>query len=522
MNRHSAFGMLVGICLCVLLGAYGANHFVTKYTLATPDANTRLYGSNTATETDHQYAPASQGFADGMVSASASNKGLATASQITKLDGIEALADVTDATNVDAAGAVMNSDVDAKGDLFVATADNTLTRLAVGTNNQVLTADSAQASGVKWATASGGSPGGSNNQLQFNSSSAFEGATQLEYDSTTGRLINPGITWTARTPAEENSWAAVTYGNGIFVAVATSGTNRVMTSPDGVTWTARAAAEANSWQSVTFGNGLFVAVASGGTNRVMTSPDGITWTARSAVGTNGWLSVTHGKGLFVAVGYGGTNYVMTSPDGVTWTARTATSKSWAEVTYGNGTFVAVADDSGNTVMTSPDGITWTNRNPSAIFVVAITYGNGTFVLGSSTGVIKTSPDGITWTTRTNPTGSACSAAAYGNGLFVMACSSTTTVLTSPDGITWTARTKPGSPSGISVVYGDGLFVIAGLNGTDRVSTSGVKINHNEYSKPSRSAFIADPSGGATTDTEARTAINAILDALVAQGLMEGA
>ena len=44
----------------------------------------------------------------------------------------------------------------------------------------------------------------------------------------------------------------------------------------GVTWTARSAAEANSWRGVTYGNGLFVAVSPNGTNRVMTSPDGAT------------------------------------------------------------------------------------------------------------------------------------------------------------------------------------------------------------------------------------------------------
>lgn len=41
--------------------------------------------------------------------------------------------------------------VDAKGDLLVATADNTLARLPVGADNLPLVADSTQASGMKWA-----------------------------------------------------------------------------------------------------------------------------------------------------------------------------------------------------------------------------------------------------------------------------------------------------------------------------------------------------------------------------------
>jgi hypothetical protein len=46
--------------------------------------------------------------------------------------------------------------IDAKGDVIVGTAADTAARLAVGADGQVLTADSAEASGVKWAAAGGG------------------------------------------------------------------------------------------------------------------------------------------------------------------------------------------------------------------------------------------------------------------------------------------------------------------------------------------------------------------------------
>ena len=52
--------------------------------------------------------------------------------------------------------ALLDSLFDAKGDLLTATADNTPARLGVGTNGHVLTADSTQATGLKWAAASGG------------------------------------------------------------------------------------------------------------------------------------------------------------------------------------------------------------------------------------------------------------------------------------------------------------------------------------------------------------------------------
>ena len=58
----------------------------------------------------------------------------------------------------DDSNAIQNAIVDAKGDLIAATAADTPARLAVGTNGQVLTADSTASTGLAWATPASSSP----------------------------------------------------------------------------------------------------------------------------------------------------------------------------------------------------------------------------------------------------------------------------------------------------------------------------------------------------------------------------
>ncbi|GEM_PF-2671116 len=53
-------------------------------------------------------------------------------------------------------GAQQRSTLTTKGDLYAATASATVARVGVGSNGQVLTADSGETAGVKWATPSGG------------------------------------------------------------------------------------------------------------------------------------------------------------------------------------------------------------------------------------------------------------------------------------------------------------------------------------------------------------------------------
>jgi hypothetical protein len=274
----------------------------------------------------------------------------------------------------------------------------------------------------------------------------------------------PG-SWTSRTSAADNLWNSVTYGNGLFVAVASTGTNnRVMTSPDGEEWTIRTSAANNEWRSVTYGMintdpaeptqrvPGFVAVASTGTNnRVMTSPDGITWTIGASAADNNWRSVTYGNGLFVAVASSGIgDRVMTSPDGITWTTQISTDDyTWNSVTYGNDLFVAVASS-----------------------------GTGD---GNGNRRVMTSPDGITWTTRTSPFSQSWNSVAHGNGLFVAVSGSGTTnnrVMSSPDGTSWTAQSPAANLNWTGVTYGlqDGndnkpTFVAVANDGTNnRVMT----------------------------------------------------
>jgi len=52
-------------------------------------------------------------------------------------------------------GAVPNSNYTTKGDILAASAANTPVRLGVGANDTILTADSTQSTGIKWATAPG-------------------------------------------------------------------------------------------------------------------------------------------------------------------------------------------------------------------------------------------------------------------------------------------------------------------------------------------------------------------------------
>lgn len=283
----------------------------------------------------------------------------------------------------------------------------------------------------------------------------------------TGRSTSVG-----RQPAD-GAFTAIAYGAGVYVGIGTDGT--VATSTDGINWNPQTAVAANNWTSVCWAAGLslFVAVASTGTNRVMTSPDGQTWTAQS-VAAQSWRSVAWSASLalLAAVSSDGTNTVMTSTDGAAWTLRVTAFQPSNVIAWS-------ADDAifSTVTMTSVDGITWTDRT-SLDGMTAVVWSSdlSLFAAVGSTAArnIMTSPDGINWTVRVRNAGInlACVAWAPALTLFVAAASNSSNYYTSADGITWTLRTTLlVTPTSIVWSVESAVFVAVANTGSVRAARS---------------------------------------------------
>lgn len=93
-------------------------------------------------------------------------------------DGAAAIRTLGSAIDTTMATMVPKSLVDAKGDLFTATADDTPARLAVGANDTILVADSSTATGLKWAT-----PAASASGLTLISSTTISNATSASINN---------------------------------------------------------------------------------------------------------------------------------------------------------------------------------------------------------------------------------------------------------------------------------------------------------------------------------------------------
>lgn len=153
-----------------------------------------------------------------------------TTTELGYVDGVSSAIQTQIDSKIGQSTAINPTIVDAKGDIIAATAADTVARLAVGSNDQVLTADSTTATGLKWATpAAGGmtllSTTSMTSGQTFTVSSISQSYTNLYVEWS-------GMTWTTGsrylevyTNADNSIQSNAIYGANVNTATQTTFTN---------------------------------------------------------------------------------------------------------------------------------------------------------------------------------------------------------------------------------------------------------------------------------------------------------
>lgn len=313
------------------------------------------------------------------------------------------------------------------------------------------------------------------------------------------------------------SWNTVTFGNGIYMAVADGGATaaKIMTSTDGDSWTIRSGTSTNSWGKVCYGNynnttPTFIAISGDGTNRCMRSTNnGVSWSNSTTTPNNtiSWTSVCFGNNRFIAVGNTGTvsNISYSDDGGNNWSALSGFTtslpiyKNWADIAFGNGRFIAISSNNVMTCTSDPRfASNWTLSatlpSPAYSWTRIRYIQNNTFI---ATGInyprnMITYDGGVTWSVGLVPTNGApnfytntWNESEYGNNYYVTVGSGGA-IGSTVNTISWNGNTSSNwiiesTPGGVnsqwkSVVFANNKFVAVGTV-TD---TSGKKVMIGEF------------------------------------------
>jgi hypothetical protein len=414
--------------------------------------------------------------------------------------------------------AVPKSTIDAKGDLIVGSADDTVVKLTAGANGLYLAADSSTTSGLVWTTVASGSVSGTAKIANDTESGEFTynitlpaGAYLVESYNSQGNLgvnrsqagfeISFGTTkysnvnWLSRA----NGWESSNRMPVIGYTASELASVTINTYPSG-TWTTRSYSSFGvsnpSLAGIAFGNGNFVVYGGIGsaTEYVATSTDGVAWTSRTGAFGHIVTQIIYGD-KFVGIGQNNAQ-VSTSTDGITWTSRytapftTNGGRNMLSYVAGlaNPYFLVNGSTTYDYYNHSTNGITWASRGfLGAAAGMRFIAGNTAFSTvkvaafrgASSVNWYQTSTDGLTWTSRPFPTTysnntSDATLLAASNNRYVFTGASS--VYSSTDGITWTAASNTSLTQPKSVIWNSApsaKWLVQGLNGQTVASTDGV-------------------------------------------------
>jgi hypothetical protein len=347
-------------------------------------------------------------------------------------------------------------------------------------------------------------------------------------DLTTGYEVEPrisytapGYTATARTMASSSTWGNLTYGNGRFVAVGSSGT-ATNYSLDGKTWAAGGTVSNTTWTSVAFGGGQGATARAvvgglGGRGAVLEAVLGTV----NTIGLPGPTQVASVRVIDGGVGY-------SSPPTIKFTAVSGGDGAEAVCTVLNGVIQEVIIVSTGAGYGASPTVTVETDKVSSIEV--LTYGKGytsvptvtitgggasvqataTAVL-NNTGVLRIDLDtagvGYTSVPTVTITDPLAKFVAIANG------ATTTNYLLATSAVTanWTLGNTLPNSNFTSLAYGNGLFIAVGgsggaggaassTDGISWISRTNTSLSAGTYSAVAygNQTFVAIPTGGNQT------------------------
>lgn len=308
--------------------------------------------------------------------------------------------------------------------------------------------------------------------------------------------------WEVKPSNTTSSLNAVSFGNGLFVAVGENGT--IVTSPDGEVWNARVSGTTDALPAIAFGNGRFVATRANSHSPGLTSENGIDWTPVTVSKSDGtpvtsaaYRTIAFGGGRFMAAGRGTNSAeIMLSDDGKSFQVVTPAghpqglSNPIKTLTFFRGEFYAFTGYAGFDA--SSDGVIWRHAGEwGGLFYsetgVAVTDSTRQLAVLGNSNAIFSQDAGHTFQRALSPTdlyrpessnlpSALVRAGCHGNGFFVMV-DSAGVIWTSTQGQYWALRARCANAGEEfrSVAFdGTGRFVAVGSalpSGTALIATA---------------------------------------------------